>query len=66
MSESDVKQSVKQIARRIHGYKGKVKLDLAKLDTNFTTLKGNPASQDLLDQVKRHFDHFDHFDFAVY
>ena len=59
MSESDVKQSVKQIARRIHGYKGKVKLDLAKLDTNFTTLKGNPASQDLLDQVKRHFNHVD-------
>ena len=43
MSEPEVKQSVKAIARRIL-WIGKVKLDLAKLDTNFTTLEGDMSS----------------------
>ena len=59
MSEPDVKKQVGNLARRINGYKGRVKLDLAKLDTNFTTLQGSPASYIQLEQVRRHFKHVD-------
>ena len=59
MAEPDVKEAVKKLARRINGYKGKAKVDLTKLDHNFNSLEQNPASQDLLAQVKQHFDHVD-------
>ena len=59
MSESDVLKEVKTLARRINGYKGRIKRDLAKLDTNFTTLEANPASIYQLEQVRRHFGYVD-------
>ena len=59
MAEPDVKKEVRTIARRINGYKGRIKLDLAKLDTNFTTLEASPASIYQLEQVRRHFGHVD-------
>ena len=59
MSGPDVKKQVGALARRINGYKGRIKLDLAKLDTNFTTLEGSPASLIQLEQVRRHFKHVD-------
>ena len=59
MSGPDVRKEVGAIARRINGYKGRIKLDLAKLDTNFTTLQGSPASFIQLEQVRRHFKHVD-------
>ena len=54
-----MKKQVGALARRINGYKGRIKLDLAKLDTNFTTLQGSPASFIQLEQVRRHFKHVD-------
>ena len=59
MSGPDVKKQVGAIARRINRYKGRIKLDLAKLDTNFTTLQGSPASFIQLELVRRHFKHVD-------
>ena len=59
MSEPDVKKAVGALARRINGYKGRIKQDLAKLDTNFTTLQGSPGSFLQLEIVRRHFKHVD-------
>ena len=59
MSEPDVKKAVGALARRINGYKGRIKQDLAKLDTNFTNLQGSPGSFIQLEIVRRHFKHVD-------
>ena len=59
MSEPDVKKQVASLARRLNGYKGRIRLDLTKLDHNFTTLRGNPASLTLLETVRRYFEHVD-------
>ena len=59
MSEPDVTKQVASLARRLNGYKGRIRQDLAKLDHNFTTLRGNPASITLLETVRRHFGHVD-------
>ena len=59
MSEPDVTKQVASLARRLNGYKGRIRRDLAKLDHNFTTLRGNPASFTQLEIVRRHFGHVD-------
>ena len=59
MSESDVKKAVVSLARRLNGYKGRIRQDLAKLDHNFTTLRGSPASLLQLEAVRRYFKHVD-------
>ena len=59
MSEPDVKKAVVSLARRLNGYKGRIRQDLAKLDHNFTTLRGNPGSLLQLETVRRYFKHVD-------
>ena len=52
-------KAVASLARRLNGYKGRIRQDLAKLDHNFTTLRGSPASLLQLETVRRHFKHVD-------
>ena len=59
MSEPEVKKELVSLARKLNGYKGRIRQDLAKLDHNFTTLRGNPASLTQLETVRRHFGHVD-------
>ena len=59
MSEPDVTKAVASLARRLNGYKGRIRQDLAKLDHNFTTLRGSPASLLQLETVRRYFKHDD-------
>ena len=51
-----MKRQVVSLSRRLNGYKGRIRRDLTKLDHNFTTLGGNPASLNLLETVRRYFE----------